>query len=124
MNDLELAVYRQPYNYPALDFYLISRNLEAGTISFGEAVVMKQPEEAVGEIHSPPPTFCLSKTMCQQLMEQLWTLGIRPTDQGSPGQIEAMKRHLEDMRTIAFKLLEPALHPLLINDSPAVIKDL
>ena len=118
MNDLELAVYRQPYDYPALDFYLIGRNLEAGTISFGEAVVMKQSVEAVGVIHSPQPTFCLSPTMCQQLMEQLWTLGIRPTDQGSPGQIEAMKRHLEDMRTIAFDALKPLFHPFMVVKNP------
>ncbi len=40
----------------------------------------------------------------QQFMDELWRVGIRPTNgAGSVGQLAATERHLEDMRTLVFK---------------------
>lgn len=41
----------------------------------------------------------------QDLMDNLWQLGIRPTDIGTPGHLAATQEHLRDMKAIAFKFL-------------------
>ena len=53
------------------------------------------------------PTFRLHTEEAQDLMDLLWNLGLRPTQgKQSVGQLEAVERHLADMRTIAFHKLE------------------
>ena len=43
----------------------------------------------------------------QELMDMLWDCGLRPAQsKSSAGQVEAIQRHLADMRTIAFNRLE------------------
>lgn len=55
-----------------------------------------------------PPLMHLSADECQQFMDELWRAGIRPTEgAGSVGQLGAVQRHLEDMRSLVFKT--PAL---------------
>jgi hypothetical protein len=42
----------------------------------------------------------------QELMDSLWTVGIRPTEgQGSAGAMAATQKHLEDLRTLNGRLL-------------------
>jgi hypothetical protein len=51
-----------------------------------------------GEI-LPAPVFTLDQRAAQHLMDDLYNAGLRPTDaQGTAGQLEAMKAHLDDMR--------------------------
>lgn len=51
-----------------------------------------------------PPLMSLSTDEAQQFMDELWRAGIRPTEgAGSVGQLAAVQRHLEDMRTLVFK---------------------
>lgn len=38
----------------------------------------------------------------QSLMDQLWRLGVRPSDIGTPGHLAATTKHLEDMRALVF----------------------
>lgn len=46
----------------------------------------------------------------QGLMDSLWECGIRPSEgQGSAGQLAAVQKHLEDMRTFANRLLDKEL---------------
>ena len=53
------------------------------------------------------PTFCLYGPEAQELLDMLWNCGLRPTQsQNSAGQLEAVERHLADMRAIAFNKLE------------------
>ena len=57
-----------------------------------------------GEVCSP--SFSLSLDSARLLMDALWSVGIRPTSgECSVGVIGATQKHLDDMRTIAFKLL-------------------
>lgn len=50
------------------------------------------------------PALTLNKTSAQQLMDDLWTCGLRPSEgTGSAGALAAVNRHLEDMRTLVFK---------------------
>lgn len=52
------------------------------------------------------PTMRLSIQSAQQLMDELWQCGLRPTEgTGSAGSLAATERHLSDMQKIAFKLL-------------------
>ena len=53
------------------------------------------------------PTFELDTTAAQQLMDSLWTCGVRPTEgSGSAGSLAATQRHLTDMRAIVFDKLK------------------
>lgn len=50
------------------------------------------------------PTLRISPEEAQGLMDELWRAGIRPTEgAGSVGQLAAVNRHLEDMRSLVFK---------------------
>lgn len=51
----------------------------------------------------PAPLMHLQPSEAQQLMDELWRTGIRPTEgSGSVGQMAATERHLEDMRKLVF----------------------
>jgi hypothetical protein len=53
-----------------------------------------------------PPIASIQPQEVQQLMDELWVAGLRPSEGvASTGQLEAMNAHVNDMRTIAFKLL-------------------
>ena len=51
------------------------------------------------------PSLELTDIAAQKLMDNLWALGIRPTEKAGPEAVEAIKRHLDDMRAIAFHKL-------------------
>lgn len=52
------------------------------------------------------PTFELSETEAQALMDQLWHCGIRPKEgSGSAGSLAATERHLKDLQRISMGLL-------------------
>ena len=59
------------------------------------------------QYHAPgvgmSPTVALEKHQAEALMTMLWSEGIRPRDWGHEGQVEALKNHLEDMRTLVFR---------------------
>ena len=62
-------------------------------------------EEAANLEHRP--AFRLLRDEAQELMDQLWYVGIRPTEgTGSTGSLAATQKHLEDMRKIAFNQLK------------------
>ena len=50
-----------------------------------------------------PAAFTISPHAAQELMNQLWQYGIRPTDNsGSTGHLKALEDHLEDLRRLVF----------------------
>jgi hypothetical protein len=52
------------------------------------------------------PVLTLDGEEAQQLIDELWRCGLRPTEgAGSAGSLAATEKHLSDMRTIAFKQL-------------------
>ena len=63
-------------------------------------------QPCVTKDHDPnkemPIAFTLTREEAQVLMDQLWRYGCRPSDEGSPGQLAALRDHLQDMRAIAF----------------------
>lgn len=51
----------------------------------------------------PPEAMTLSNSEAQRLMDELWHIGLRPSEgSGSAGALAATQKHLEDMRTIVF----------------------
>jgi hypothetical protein len=52
----------------------------------------------------PVPAFTLKPAAVQQLMDDLWHCGYRPSEgSGSAGQLASVQHHLEDMRKLVFK---------------------
>jgi hypothetical protein len=53
------------------------------------------------------PSFSLQPQKAQELADRLWQAGFQPAAaNGSAGQLAAVNKHLEDMRTIAFSTLD------------------
>jgi hypothetical protein len=53
------------------------------------------------------PTMTLHIDAAQRLMDELWNCGLRPSEgSGSAGQLAAVQKHLEDMKTLAFHALK------------------
>lgn len=52
------------------------------------------------------PTFSLTPTAAQELIDRLWDCGLRPSEgAGSAGALAATQKHLGDMRTLVFHSL-------------------
>lgn len=78
---------------------LLRQRGENGVISFGKSVQMVEGNDYTIQ----DETFSLGPTAAQQLMDDLWAAGVRPTEgQGSAGQIGAVQAHLADMRKLVF----------------------
>lgn len=45
----------------------------------------------------------------QSLMDELWSIGVRPADVGTAGHLSATQAHLQDMRSLVAKTLEVKL---------------
>lgn len=56
-------------------------------------------------------TLSLDREAAQELMDNLWQCGLRPTEgSGSAGALAATQKHLDDMQKISFELLEKVLN--------------
>lgn len=57
------------------------------------------------------PIFSIDPTEAQHLMDELWHLGIRPTEgHGSTGQLAAVEMHRDDLRQMLDKTLATCLN--------------
>lgn len=66
------------------------------------ATPLNYTERSPGDVYKPFAS--IDETAAQQLMDELWRCGLRPSQgQGSAGSLAATERHLEDMRTLVFK---------------------
>ncbi len=53
--------------------------------------------------YEPAPMLSLQVEDAQRLMDELWHVGLRPTEgTGSAGSLAATERHLADMRALVF----------------------
>ena len=82
------------YDYPGMNMYSLS-----------PGVWTCQPEVAP-QAQDIPPSAKLSEDGLQSMMDQLWNLGIRPS-QGvsSQGQDEARVEHIDDLRMVIDRIL-------------------
>lgn len=64
----------------------------------GQPIIMQASREGMMQ----EPTISLHQSAAQQLIDELWAAGLRPSEgTGSAGALRATKHHLEDMRKIA-----------------------
>ena len=85
----------------------VRQTLEAGRKAYGRSIMLDvvEPHEEYGIMRDP--TLELRLEEAQQLMDELWRVGLRPTEgTGSAGSLAATERHLRDMQSIAFRLLD------------------
>lgn len=83
---------------------LVVHEYSSGGGAVGLPLTMQrlEPGEMAGE-----PTLRLRPEDAQGLMDELWRVGLRPTEgTGSAGSLAATERHLADMRSVAFGLLK------------------
>jgi hypothetical protein len=89
---------KRPYN-DDIDVFMVE--------GFGSAARYVLPmtlSEPVLNNRCTSPTTSITKAEAQELMDNLWQVGIRPSEgTGSAGQLAATQRHLEDMRRLVFK---------------------
>ncbi len=80
-----------------IEVLVMSRDGYGGAVGQIDWVELRDGDEAEA------PTFTLDEHAAQELIDSLWTAGIRPTEgRGSAGQLGATERHLEDMRRLVF----------------------
>lgn len=101
MNKTRFVVQRDPWANKVGFGYHVSN--PGGRISVATDVVFTELAEGV----RGGPFLEVEAHEAQQLLDELWAAGIRPSQEfGSTGQIGAVQRHLDDMRAIAFHAIQ------------------
>lgn len=84
---------------PGFAIYLFERHKD-GSQSVCTGVAMAKADTAL----YMDPAAHLTKEAAQELLDDLWRSGIRPSvGVSSSGQLEAMQSHITDLRKLAFK---------------------
>lgn len=97
---IEMMARREDWN-EGVSIYMRQRTVGDGDC-FAEPVIMAKREP--GSIVRP--MLNLGIQQAQQLMDELWQCGLRPTEgTGSAGSLAATERHLKDMQAVAMGLL-------------------
>ena len=98
---LEIRCNRQPWK-DGVDLLISEKHGELG-FWVADPLVMRQ----LPEFEAANPTMTLSNQAAQNLMDELWQCGLRPSEgTGSAGSLAATERHLADMRKIALGLIK------------------
>lgn len=100
---LRLYVDREFYTEPGFRFALIRGTSSPGG-PYEHGVFEMKPVEPQTPVN---PGFVLAPAAAQELLDELWRLGLRPSKGTARGEVEeAMKDHLEDLRRIACHALK------------------
>lgn len=97
-----------------VEFRFAVRERDTGKMHIAQPLTFKERDEEsvsyAGEVAAPVFAVCTKtadgQTSLRRMMDQLWALGVRPTDHGTPSQIAATEKHLADMRAIVAKQLD------------------
>jgi hypothetical protein len=82
---------------------------EDNTLAIARAVTLEKHEE--GSILPQEPLFSLDDTEAQNLIDELWHLGVRPTEgHGSTGQLAATEKHLDHTTALLNQTLQTVLN--------------
>lgn len=102
---IEAYASREPWN-AQVRFYLIQHPPELAHKPYVAKPLEWEEHEEGFNLHMVEPTFSLLPDRAQQLFDELWRQGLRPSHKiDEASQLEAVKRHLEDMRQITFSTL-------------------
>lgn len=107
MNDLQFSISYRP-EYRSTEIYLSGRDGEGNRIQ-AVSIAWNRPE--IGT--QVDPLLRLDgkdeKQILQNLMDELWNIGIRPAEIGTPGHLAATQGHLADMRALVAKAMDVKL---------------
>lgn len=96
--DIAIAAHREP-EYGGVALRL--RAMHAGSVAVALPLTMAT---LVQQYQPTDPFLRLDMGHAQQLMDELWKCGLRPTEgTGSAGALAATQAHLEDMRRLCFE---------------------
>ena len=104
IKDVKFAVHSNPARR-AFEIFLVARNRD------GKTVIPKPVEftEMANDFEQIDPLIVVSDYEADALnglMDELWNAGFRPRGHDGDASVNATKKHLADMRKIAFKFLE------------------
>lgn len=102
---LEIRAAREPWRHNGVSLWLFGIRTEGGRTveSVAEPVAFRDLTPQDAALHHEP-VLTLEPGVAQQLMDELWHAGLRPTEgQGSVGQMAAVQAHLKDLQRLVFK---------------------
>lgn len=95
---------RRPWDFEYGLYIMIEDG--SGSRSFIEGYSLRRCEP--GDVSRTPEAMSVRKDDLQQLMDELWRAGFRPSEgTGSAGQLAATQAHLKDMQKLVFEVLKP-----------------
>lgn len=101
MNTLHFRARRGEYFGPAIELMVWGKCGER--IAVADPVTLRVLTEEQ-EVTVNSPTLQMDRDSGQRLMDELWNIGIRPTEgSGSAGQMAAVQEHLKDLRALVFR---------------------
>lgn len=87
-----------------IDLLLVSKVNSTSPNAYGTKIEFETPEHPGVEIE---PTIRMDYDNAQNLMDELWSCGLRPTEgSGSAGALAATQKHLDDMRKLVFDYIQ------------------
>lgn len=93
----ERSIYRNK-----IDILLIDHS-DSRRVGVAKSVVFEVVDEGA---LIEDPTLSVHPDVAQGLMDELWRVGLRPSEgTGSAGSLAATQSHLKDMRSIAYALM-------------------
>lgn len=100
MNGVEVRAHLQPWN-DWIELLILQRVWGDGRrYAVAKPIEMATLEEGAYIVE---PSLRLTREAAQQLMDNLWQCGLRPTEgAGSAGALAAVQEHLKDMRRLVF----------------------
>ena len=98
----------------SLDVYVLVTDAQGRRAMWNPVEVKTLPDQDIAVARDVPPAFDLQLQDAQQLMDELWHVGLRPSEgTGSAGALAATQAHLkemtgayQDMRNMANRLME------------------
>lgn len=109
--DLEIRLHHVPWDLRT-PFCLLGRSIGPRN-ERRQFMATNVTFEPVEEGQLLQPTFKLRRDQVQALMDELYRIGVRPSEQGTAGELEATKAHLKDMRALVAKAIDvPELRPV------------
>lgn len=95
---LEARCFMMPFGRQ-IAIAFVAHALHTGKPSMAEPLVMRDVQEGC----EFQPSVTLEIKAAQQLMDELWQCGLRPSEgSGSAGQLAAVQSHLKDMQKLVF----------------------
>src|SRR4051812_21893784 len=102
MEFVEIRAHSAPWN-DCIELLILQRLYPADERKYAVAKPIVMETVPVGN-YIADPSLRISRTAAQQLMDNLWQCGLRPSEgSGSAGSLKATERHLDDMRRLVFK---------------------